>query len=91
MRLATHAVAPFRLLTLFRIEARVAEEATRLRSQIERALDRVGDRREWVIRIAAVAHTQSAERAAFGERHGVSDGARVGAGGDIVATPWREE
>jgi hypothetical protein len=53
----THAVAPFRLLTLFRTEARVVAEARRLRPKIERALERVGDRREWVIRIAAVAHT----------------------------------
>jgi hypothetical protein len=58
-----HAVAPFRLLTLFRSEARVAEEAGRLRSKIERALDRVGDRREWVIRIAAVSRTPRVARA----------------------------
>jgi len=50
----THAVAPFRLLTLFRSEARAIEEATRLRTKIERALDRVNDRREWVVRVAAV-------------------------------------
>lgn len=46
-----YAVAPFRLLTLFRSDARVAEEAEKLRSTIEQALDRVGDRREWVIRV----------------------------------------
>ena len=49
-----HAVAPFRLLTLFRSEERATEEATRLRTKIERALDRVNDRREWVVRVAAV-------------------------------------
>jgi hypothetical protein len=47
-------VAPFRLLTLFRAERRVVEEVTRLRPRIERALDRVDDRREWVVRVAAV-------------------------------------
>jgi hypothetical protein len=50
----THVVAPFRLLTLFRSEERAIEEATRLRTKIERALDRVNDRREWVVRVAAV-------------------------------------
>lgn len=49
-----HAVAPFRLLTLFRSEERATEEATRLKAKIERALARVNDRREWVIRVAAV-------------------------------------
>jgi hypothetical protein len=58
-----YAVAPFRLLTLFRSDARVAEEATRLRSKIERALDRVGDRREWVVRVAAVARPSTSSRA----------------------------
>lgn len=50
----THAVAPFRLLTLFRSEARAVEEATRLKTRIGRALTRVNDRREWVVRVAAV-------------------------------------
>jgi hypothetical protein len=50
----THAVAPFRLLTLFRSEARAIEEATRLKTRIARALARVNDRREWVVRVAAV-------------------------------------
>ncbi len=50
----THAVAPFRLLTLFRSEERATEEASRLRTKIERALARVSDRREWVVRVAAV-------------------------------------
>lgn len=50
----THAVAPFRLLTLFRSEERATEEATRLKAKIARALARVADRREWVIRVAAV-------------------------------------
>ncbi len=49
-----HGVAPFRLLTLFRSEDRVVAEVTRLRTQIERALDRVNDRREWVVRVAVV-------------------------------------
>jgi hypothetical protein len=47
-------VAPFRLLTLFRSDDRVREEVTRLRGRIERALDSVHDRREWVVRVAAV-------------------------------------
>jgi hypothetical protein len=47
-------VAPFRLLTLFRSDERVLEEVTRLRSRVERALDRVNNRREWVVRVAAV-------------------------------------
>jgi hypothetical protein len=47
-------VAPFRLLTLFRTENRVLEEVARLRPRIERALDSVDDRREWVVRVAAV-------------------------------------
>jgi len=64
----THAVAPFRLLTLFRSEERTIEEATRLRAKIERALDRVNDRREWVVRVAAVpgATTSSRARATSG-------------------------
>ena len=64
----THAVAPFRLLTLFRSEERAIEEATRLRTKIERALDRVNDRREWVVRVAAVpgATTSSRTRATSG-------------------------
>jgi len=49
-----HAVAPFRLLTLFRSEERAVEEATRLKTRIGRALARVNDRREWVVRVAAV-------------------------------------
>jgi hypothetical protein len=53
-------VAPFRLHTLFRSEARALEEATRLRAKIERALDRVNDRREWVVRVAAVRRSASA-------------------------------
>jgi hypothetical protein len=57
-----HAVAPFRLLTLFRSDARVIEEATRMRARIERALDRVDDRREWVLRVAAVARTTKPSR-----------------------------
>jgi hypothetical protein len=54
-----HGVAPFRLLTLFRSEDRALAEVTQLRARIERALDRVNDRREWVVRVAAVsqAHT----------------------------------
>jgi hypothetical protein len=63
----THAVAPFRLLTLFRSDDRVVEEAVRLRSRIERALDRVRDRREWVVRVAAVAPaSKRARRTASG-------------------------
>jgi len=58
-----HAVAPFRLLTLFRSEARLVEEVVRLRSRIDRALDRVDDRREWVVRVAAVARTPKPPRA----------------------------
>jgi hypothetical protein len=50
----SRSVAPFRLLTLFRTENRVLEEASRLRPRIERALDSVDDRREWVVRVAAV-------------------------------------
>ncbi len=50
-----HGVAPFRLLTLFRSDDRVIEEVARLRSRIEKALDAVIDRREWVVRVAAVA------------------------------------
>jgi hypothetical protein len=49
-----HSVAPFRLLTLFRSDDRVLAEVARLRSRIARALDRVDDRREWVVRVAAV-------------------------------------
>jgi hypothetical protein len=49
-----HGVAPFCLLTLFRSEDRVVAEVTRLRTRLERALDRVDDRREWVVRVAAV-------------------------------------
>ena len=58
-------VAPFRLLTLFRSDDRVIEEVTRLRPRIEQALDRVRDRREWVVRVAAVsrAHTAPSARA----------------------------
>jgi Gas vesicle synthesis protein GvpL/GvpF len=48
------AVAPFRLLTLFRTDDRVIEEVSRLRSRIEKALAAVIDRREWVVRVAAV-------------------------------------
>ena len=60
------AVAPFRLLTLFRSDDRVIAEVTRLRSRIERALDRVDDRREWVVRVASVsrAATRDARRVA---------------------------
>ena len=58
----THAVAPFRLLTLFRSEERAIEEATRLRTTIERALDRVNDRREWVVRVAAVPGARASSR-----------------------------
>jgi hypothetical protein len=49
-----HSVAPFRLLTLFRSDDRTIAEVARLRARIERALDRVDDRREWVVRVAAV-------------------------------------
>lgn len=49
-----YSVAPFRLLTLFRSDDRVIAEVSRLRSRIERALDRVDNRREWVVRVAAV-------------------------------------
>jgi len=64
----SHAVAPFRLLTLFRSETRAVEEATGIRSRIERALDRVHNRREWVVRVAAVASewTPPARRASSG-------------------------
>jgi hypothetical protein len=58
----THPVAPFRLLTLFRSEERATAEASRLRTKIERALARVSNRREWVIRVAAVAGTAPARR-----------------------------
>lgn len=58
----THAVAPFRLLTLFRSEERATEEATRLKTKIERALARVNDRREWVIRVAAVSGAPQSAR-----------------------------
>ncbi|HZM92332.1 MAG TPA: GvpL/GvpF family gas vesicle protein [Vicinamibacterales bacterium] len=51
-------VAPFRLLTLFRSDDRAIAEVTRLRARIERALDRVNDRREWVVRVAAVAQAR---------------------------------
>ena len=57
-----HAVAPFLLLTLFRTDARVVEEVTRLRSTIGRALDRVSDRREWVVRVAAVANVPKSSK-----------------------------
>lgn len=56
------AVAPFRLLTLFRSDERVIAEVTRLRPRIERALDRVDDRREWVVRVAAVSTAAKAAR-----------------------------
>ncbi len=56
------AVAPFRLLTLFRSDDRVIAEVTRLRSRIERALDRVDDRREWVVRVAAVSRVEAPTR-----------------------------
>lgn len=55
-------VAPFRLLTLFRSDDRVIEEVTRLRPRIEQALDRVSDRREWVVRVAAVSRATKASR-----------------------------
>jgi len=58
----THAVAPFRLLTLFRSEERATEEAMRLKTTIEQALDRVSDRREWVIRVAAVSASAQPSR-----------------------------
>ena len=58
----TRAVAPFRLLTLFRSESRVIEETNRLRSKIVRALDRVDDRREWVVRVAAVSRNTRPSR-----------------------------
>jgi len=58
----THAVAPFRLLTLFRSEARAIEEATRLKTRIGRALARVSDRREWVVRVAAVSSPVKSRR-----------------------------
>jgi hypothetical protein len=57
-----HSVAPFRLLTLFRSEDRVMSEVARLRSRIERALDRVDDRREWVVRVAAVSDAAPPKR-----------------------------
>ena len=56
------AVAPFRLLTLFRSDDRVVAEVTRLRSRIERALERVDDRREWVVRVAAVSRAATPAR-----------------------------
>jgi gas vesicle protein GvpL/GvpF len=56
------AVAPFRLLTLFRSDDRVIAEVTRLRSRIERALDRIDDRREWVVRVAAVSRATTPAR-----------------------------
>jgi hypothetical protein len=59
----THAVAPFRLLTLFRSEERAIEEATRLKTRIGRALARVNDRREWVVRVAAVSAPVTSRRA----------------------------
>jgi hypothetical protein len=61
-----HGVAPFRLLTLFRSDERVIAEVTRQRARITRALDRVNDRREWVVRVAAVpqAGTQEKRRTA---------------------------
>jgi hypothetical protein len=55
-------VAPFRLLTLFRTENRVLEEVTRLRPRIERALESVDDRREWVVRVAAVSPTATSAK-----------------------------
>jgi hypothetical protein len=58
----THAVAPFRLLTLFRSEERAIQEATRLKTRIERALARVNDRREWVVRVAAVSGPVTSRR-----------------------------
>jgi gas vesicle protein GvpL/GvpF len=61
------AVAPFRLLTLFRSDDRVIAEARRLRSRIERALDRVADRREWVVRVAAVSRAATPARSRTAE------------------------
>jgi hypothetical protein len=58
----THAVAPFRLLTLFRSEERAVNEATRLKTRIGRALARVTDRREWVVRVAAVSAPAKSRR-----------------------------
>ncbi|HVQ16742.1 MAG TPA: GvpL/GvpF family gas vesicle protein [Vicinamibacterales bacterium] len=58
----THAVAPFRLLTLFRSEERAVAEATRLKTRIGRALARVNDRREWVVRVAAVSGAAKSRR-----------------------------
>jgi hypothetical protein len=60
----THAVAPFRLLTLFRSDARAIEVATRLKGRIGRALTRVNDRREWVVRVAAVSAPSNSRRRA---------------------------
>jgi hypothetical protein len=57
-----HAVAPFRLLTLFRSDVRAIQEATRLKTRIGRALARVSDRREWVVRVAAVSGPVKARR-----------------------------
>jgi hypothetical protein len=54
-----HGVAPFRLLTLFRSEERAIAEVARLRARIERALDRVNDRREWVVRVAAISQART--------------------------------
>jgi len=64
------AVAPFRLLTLYRSDARVAEEVDRRRATIEEALDCVGGRREWGIRIAlsrprARTHTRRPSRTSY--------------------------
>jgi hypothetical protein len=58
------AVAPFRLLTLFHSDARVVEETARLRTKIERALARVENRREWVVRVAAMSRNQTPSRRA---------------------------
>ena len=82
-----HAVAPFRLLTLFRSEARAVEEATRLKTRIGRALTRVNDRREWVVRVAAVSSKAKSQRtrATSGTTYLMSRASEPRAG--AVATP----
>jgi hypothetical protein len=47
----SHAVLPFRLFTLFSSEAKALAALRKTKGRIARALDRVKDRQEWVLRI----------------------------------------
>ena len=75
-------VVPFRLLTLFRSQARAVEEVRRLRGPLVRALARVAGRDEWVLRAMA-----EAPRAAAPPRRAQSGTAYLLARADAPGRP----